>query len=194
MIHLDGVPITIIDTAGLRDTDDKIEALGIARSWAEIERADVVLHLLDVQHPTSPLDSKLESHRSARSVVLSVFNKCDLVDSNTHSVLNNHQEALFVSAKTGDGLAALRLRLLALAGWQPSQESPWLARQRHIDALTSAQEALRCAQAHADQNDRVLDLFAEELRLAHDHLGSITGRMTPDDLLGEIFSRFCIGK
>ena len=194
VIHLDGVPITIIDTAGLRDTDDKIEALGIARSWAEIERADVVLHLLDVQHPTSPLDSKLESHRSARSVVLSVFNKCDLVDSNTPSVLNNHQEALFVSAKTGDGLAALRSRLLALAGWQPSQESPWLARQRHIDALTSAQEALRCAQAHADQNDRVLDLFAEELRLAHDHLGSITGRMTPDDLLGEIFSRFCIGK
>ncbi len=194
VIHLDGVPITVIDTAGLRDTDDKIEALGIARSWAEIERADVVLHLLDVQHPTSPLDSKIESHRSARSVVLSVFNKCDLVDSNTLSVLNNHQEALFVSAKTGDGLAALRARLLALAGWQPSQESPWLARQRHIDALTSAQEALRCAQAHADQNDRVLDLFAEELRLAHDHLGSITGRMTPDDLLGEIFSRFCIGK
>jgi tRNA modification GTPase len=194
VIHLDGVPITVIDTAGLRDTDDKIEALGIARSWAEIERADVVLHLLDVQHPTSPLDSKIESHRSARSVVLSVFNKCDLVDSNTHSVLNNHQEALFVSAKTGDGLAALRSCLLALAGWQPSQESPWLARQRHIDALTSAQEALRCAQAHADQNDRVLDLFAEELRLAHDHLGSITGRMTPDDLLGEIFSRFCIGK
>lgn len=194
VIHLHGVPITVIDTAGLRDTDDKIEALGIARSWAEIERADVVLHLLDVQHPTSPLDSKIESHRSARSVVLSVFNKCDLVDSNTLSVLNNHQEALFVSAKTGDGLAALRARLLALAGWQPSQESPWLARQRHIDALTSAQEALRCAQAHADQNDRVLDLFAEELRLAHDHLGSITGRMTPDDLLGEIFSRFCIGK
>lgn len=194
VIHLDGVPITVIDTAGLRDTDDKIEALGIARSWAEIERADVVLHLLDVQHLTSPLDSKIESHRSARSVVLSVFNKCDLVDSNTLSVLNNHQEALFVSAKTGDGLAALRARLLALAGWQPSQESPWLARQRHIDALTSAQEALRCAQAHADQNDRVLDLFAEELRLAHDHLGSITGRMTPDDLLGEIFSRFCIGK
>ena len=194
VIHLNGVPITIIDTAGLRDTDDKIEALGIARSWAEIERADVVLHLLDVQHPTSPLDSKIESHRSARSVVLSVFNKCDLVDSNTHSVLNNHQEALFVSAKTGDGLAALRSRLLALAGWQPSQESPWLARQRHIDALTSAQEALSCAQAHADQNDRVLDLFAEELRLAHDHLGSITGRMTSDDLLGEIFSHFCIGK
>ena len=194
VIHLDGVPITIIDTAGLRDTDDKIEALGIARSWSEIERADVVLHLLDVQHPTSPLDRKIESHRSAKSVVLSVFNKCDLIDSNTHALLHNHQEALFVSAKTGDGLAGLRARLLTLAGWQPSQESPWLARQRHIDALTSAQEALRCAQAHADQNDRVLDLFAEELRLAHDHLGSITGRMTPDDLLGEIFSRFCIGK
>jgi tRNA modification GTPase len=194
VIYLDGVPITIIDTAGLRDTDDRIEALGIARSWAEIERADVVLHLLDVQHPTSPLDSKIESHRSAKSVVLSVFNKCDLIDLHTHPLLSNHHEALFVSAKTGTGLASLRARLLKLAGWQPTQESPWLARQRHIDALTSAQEALRCAQAHADQNDRVLDLFAEELRLAHDQLGSITGRMTPDDLLGEIFSRFCIGK
>ena len=134
------------------------------------------------------------SHRSAKSVVLSVFNKCDLIDPETHSLVRNHQGALFVSAKTGDGLSGLRARLLALAGWQPSQESPWLARQRHIDALTSAQESLRCAQTHADQNDRVLDLFAEELRLAHDLLGSITGRMTPDDLLGEIFSRFCIGK
>ena len=194
VIHLDGVPITIIDTAGLRDTDDKIEALGIARSWAEIERADVVLHLLDIQHPTSPLDSKIESLRSTKSAVLSVFNKCDLIDPHTHPPLSNYHEALFVSAKTGTGLAGLRARLLKLAGWQPTQESPWLARQRHIDALTSAQEALSCAQAHADQNDRVLDLFAEELRLAHDQLGSITGRMTPDDLLGEIFSRFCIGK
>lgn len=194
VIHLDGVPITVIDTAGLRDTDDKVEALGIARSWDEIKRADVVLHLLDIQQPTSPLDKQIALHRSPKCVVLQVFNKADLVDAKAIDDLNYAEGALFVSAKTGKGLTELRARLLELAGWQPSQESPWLARQRHIDALKLSQEALINAQAHAEQNDRVLDLFAEELRIAHDHLGSITGRMTPDELLGEIFSRFCIGK
>ena len=194
VIHLDGVPITVIDTAGLRDTDDKVEALGIARSWDEIKRADVVLHLLDIQQPTSPLDKQIALHRSPKCVVLQVFNKADLVNAKAIDDLNYAEGALFVSAKTGKGLTELRARLLELAGWQPSQESPWLARQRHIDVLKLSQEALINAQAHAEQNDRVLDLFAEELRIAHDHLGSITGRMTPDELLGEIFSRFCIGK
>ena len=194
VIHLDGVPITVIDTAGLRDTDDKVEALGIARSWDEIKRADVVLHLLDIQQPTSPLDKQIALHRSPKSVVLQVFNKADLVHANAIDDFDCAENTLFVSAKTGKGLSKLRARLLELAGWQPSQESPWLARQRHIDALTRSQDALINAQAHAEQNDRVLDLFAEELRIAHDHLGSITGRMTPDELLGEIFSRFCIGK
>ena len=117
-----------------------------------------------------------------------------MLDTASRRALNNDRDALFISAKTGDGLQTLRTRLLEIAGWQPSQESPWLARQRHIDALVAAQVSLYQAQAHAEQNDRVLDLFAEELRLAHDQLGSITGRMTPDELLGEIFSRFCIGK
>jgi tRNA modification GTPase len=126
--------------------------------------------------------------------MLQVFNKCDLLDAASRHALNNDRDALFISAKTGDGLQKLRARLLEIAGWQPGQESPWLARQRHIDALVAAQVSLCQAQAHAEQNDRVLDLFAEELRLAHDQLGSITGRMTPDEVLGEIFSRFCIGK
>ena len=104
------------------------------------------------------------------------------------------QDALFISAKTGQGLDALRAKLLELAGWNPGQESPWLARQRHVDALLAAQGHLALAREFALQKDLVLDLFAEELRLAHSQLGLITGHMTPDDLLGEIFSRFCIGK
>jgi tRNA modification GTPase len=194
VIHLDGVPVTIIDTAGLRDTDDKIEALGIARSWEEIKRADVVLHLLDIHQPDSPLDAQITAHRSIKSVILKIFNKCDLLSSSSMRRPDAQDDVLFISAKTGDGLDKLRQRLLEIAGWQPGQESPWLARQRHIDALHAAQDSLSNAQAHAEQNDRVLDLFAEELRLAHDQLGAITGRMTPDELLGEIFSRFCIGK
>jgi tRNA modification GTPase len=104
------------------------------------------------------------------------------------------QDALLISAKTSQGLDALRAKLLELAGWNPGQESPWLARQRHVDALLAAQGHLALAQEFALQKDLVLDLFAEELRLAHSQLGLITGQMTPDDLLGEIFSRFCIGK
>jgi tRNA modification GTPase len=102
--------------------------------------------------------------------------------------------SIFISAKTGLGLEVLTNRLLELAGWQPGQETPWLARQRHVDALESAARHLAIAQSHASQDDRILDLFAEELRLAHEQLGSIVGNMSADDLLGKIFSNFCIGK
>lgn len=189
-IYIQGIPITIVDTAGLRDTEDKIESIGIERSWTEISKADVVIHLKDANFPDSPLEEKIAQHLSTKSVLLSVFNKCDLLSicplSSPH--------AIYISAKTGFGLDTLSSRLLELAGWQPGQESPWLARQRHIDALESAAIHLSIAHAHAEQTDRVLDLFAEELRLAHNDLGSITGHMSADDLLGEIFSSFCIGK
>ncbi len=190
LIHLNGVPITIIDTAGLRDTQDTIESIGIARTWQEIRSADVVLHLMDASAPTQHLDEQIDKARSQQCVVLQVFNKIDLLPAQT--LLPG--DAIGISAKTGAGLDALQSRLLGLAGWNPGQESPWLARQRHIDALETARNHLEMAREHAGQNDRVLDLFAEELRLAHDSLGSITGRMTPDDLLGAIFSHFCIGK
>jgi tRNA modification GTPase len=101
---------------------------------------------------------------------------------------------LGISAKSGAGMDALRAALLAIAGWNPGSESPWLARERHLLALQSAAEHLELATLHAEQSDRVLDLFAEELRLSHDSLGAITGQFTSDDLLGEIFSNFCIGK
>ena len=101
---------------------------------------------------------------------------------------------LGISAKRGAGLDGLRAELLRIAGWNPGGESPWLARERHLHALQDAAEHLELAAQHASQDDRVLDLFAEELRLAHDSLSGITGKFTSDDLLGEIFSSFCIGK
>jgi tRNA modification GTPase len=190
VIHLQGVPITIVDTAGLRDTTDKIESIGIERSWSEISNADVVINLKDAAMGDHDLDEKIARHRSPKSTLLTVFNKADLLDPVPVTTGND----LYISAKTGYGLEQLSEKLLYLAGWQPGQESPWLARQRHIDALEAANKHLSIAHFHAEQDDRVLDLFAEELRLAHDQLGSITGQMTADDLLGEIFSRFCIGK
>jgi tRNA modification GTPase len=190
VISLDGVPITITDTAGLRDTADTIEAIGIERTWAAIEQADVILHLsaVDTNHLT--LDPYIQKRRSTKSIVLNVCNKVDL----SNKLINGSNDTLLISAKTGQGLDALRAKLLELAGWNPGQESPWLARQRHVDALIAAQQHLTQASEYALQKDLVLDLFAEELRLAHTQLGLITGQMTPDDLLGEIFSRFCIGK
>ena len=190
VINVDGVPITITDTAGLRETNDTIEAIGIERTWAAIEQADVILHLcaLNTNHLT--LDPQIQLRRSAKSVVLNVCNKVDL----SSELIISHPDSLLISAKTGQGLDTLRAKLLELAGWNPGQESPWLARQRHVDALIAAQVHLTNASEFSLQKDLVLDLFAEELRLAHWQLGLITGQMTPDDLLGEIFSRFCIGK
>ncbi len=190
VIHLQGVPVTIIDTAGLRETTDLIESIGIERTWDEISRADVVLHLVDATQPVSPLDIEIDLVRSRNSIVLTVMNKNDLlIDASSVS-----DESMSISARTGAGLDQLKSKLLEIAGWNPGQESPWLARQRHIDALEQSRMHLLLATEHAAQSDRVLDLFAEELRLSHDCLGQITGKMTPDDLLGEIFSRFCIGK
>ena len=121
---------------------------------------------------------------------MTVFNKVDLLD----KPFVAGPQQLGISAREGLGLDTLRDRLLALAGWNPGAESPWLAREHHVRALQDAADHLATATEHAAQDDRVLDLFAEELRLAHDSLSSITGRFTSDDLLGEIFSSFCIGK
>lgn len=189
LIHLDGVPITIIDTAGLRETTDPIEAIGIARTWDEISKADVVLHLIDAVSPAKNLDAGIEAKRPRQSVVLSVFNKTDLVTD-----FDIPTNAIGISVKHHEGLDQLKKRLLTLAGWNPGQESPWMARQRHVDALNLAKTHLDLAHTYASQHDAVLDLFAEELRLAHDALGEITGKVSPDEMLGKIFSSFCIGK
>lgn len=194
-IHIEGVPLHIVDTAGLRDTDDTVESLGIARSWAEIEKADVIIHLQDARRDNEDLDTAITARLPARTPVLKVFNKLDLLEHEPEpGGAIDGSETLWISARTGAGLETLRRRLLDIAGWQPGAESPWLARERHLRALQDAADHLALADDHASHNDRVLDLFAEELRLAHESLASITGEFTSDDLLGEIFSSFCIGK
>ncbi|MGB3289893.1 MAG: tRNA uridine-5-carboxymethylaminomethyl(34) synthesis GTPase MnmE [Burkholderiaceae bacterium] len=212
-IHIQGVPLHIVDTAGLRETDDTVESIGIARTWAEIEKANVIIHLQDARSQNDELDAAITQRLPARTPVLKVFNKIDLLPEDRHAPLPtmantvppdaaSHQgkdnippeQALGISAKTGAGLDSLRQKLLDIAGWNPSAESPWLARERHLRALANAGEHLALADEHASHNDRVLDLFAEELRLAHAELSAITGQFTSDDLLGEIFSSFCIGK
>ncbi|NYT37782.1 tRNA uridine-5-carboxymethylaminomethyl(34) synthesis GTPase MnmE [Allopusillimonas soli] len=203
-IHIDGVPMHIIDTAGLRETEDTVESIGIARTWAEIEKANVILHLQDARNPQDALDSAITARLPAGTPVLKVNNKVDLLSDGqapweTADDAANNPDAgphrtLYISARTGAGLDELRRRLLDIAGWNPGAESPWLARERHLAALESARDRLAVAAGHASHNDQVLDLFAEELRLAHEALCAITGQFTSDDLLGEIFSSFCIGK
>lgn len=192
-IHIDGVPIHIVDTAGLRETDDEVERIGIARTWAEIERADVVIHLQDARDATDELEVQIAQRLPARTPILTVVNKVDLIDA-TAAADTSEEDTLYISAKTGHNLDQLRRRLLDIAGWSPGAQSPWLARERHLRALEEAGEHLNRAREHAEHDDQVLDLFAEELRLAHEALGAITGQFTSDDLLGEIFSSFCIGK
>ncbi|MGN8134641.1 tRNA uridine-5-carboxymethylaminomethyl(34) synthesis GTPase MnmE [Paraburkholderia sp. 22099] len=196
-IQIEGIPLHVIDTAGLRDTEDEVEKIGIARTWSEIERADVVLHLLDARTGMTAEDETI-AERFPRGVpVVRVLNKTDLTDlAPTVNALDPDLELSEVrlSAKQGDGVALLRDELLRIAGWQAGAESVYLARERHLIALRAAAEHLATAAAHADQNSQALDLFAEELRLAQDQLNSITGEFSSDDLLGVIFSRFCIGK
>ena len=196
-IQIEGVPVHVIDTAGLRDSTDEVERIGIARSWAEIEAADAVILLHDLTRLGQPehdaadaqIVERLPRTLAADARLLHVFNKADAVPSAKVA-----PEALVLSAKTGEGIAALRAKLLELAGWHAQPDGVFIARARHVDALRRTRDHLVRAQAHAAQADAALDLFAEELRLAHDVLGEITGAFTPDDLLGEIFSRFCIGK
>ncbi len=193
-IDVDGIPLNVIDTAGLREATDEVERLGIARTWAEIERADVVVHLVDA---TSSADDAavLErvTERTGRGVpLLTVVNKIDLV----RAAARVDGERVYLSAKTGVGVDLLRNELKRVAGWEQetSGESVFLARERHLRALAIARDHLALAAHHAAQTDSQLDLFAEELRLAGNSIGEITGEVSADDLLGVIFSRFCIGK
>ncbi|GMV58391.1 MAG: tRNA modification GTPase MnmE [Betaproteobacteria bacterium] len=197
-VEVDGIPLNVIDTAGLRETTDLVERIGIERTWAEVERADVVLHLVDASArdaAAEAADAAIEARvreRAPRAPVLTVFNKVDL----TSLPARAEGDSIWLSALSGAGLDALRTRLLAIAGWDSaaSGEHAFLARARHLEALHVAQRHLDAAVGHAEQGNRQLELLAEELRLAGNRLGEITGEFTADDLLGRIFSRFCIGK
>ncbi len=183
-LQIDGVPLHIIDTAGLHETSDEVERLGIERTWKEIEKADVAVLLTDAQHGLTPAEQAIIDRLPDGMTRITVRNKIDLSDARVAV-----SEVVALSAKTGVGIDALRAKLLDIAGWQPG-ESLFIARERHLRALSDASEHLVTAAAALP----ALEIFAEELRLAHNALQSITGEYTPDDLLGDIFSRFCIGK
>jgi tRNA modification GTPase len=193
-IQIEGVPLHIIDTAGLREATDEVERIGIARTWSEIGQADAVLFLHDLtrlgQADYDAGEAAIASRLPAGARIVHVYNKLDA--GGLPAGLGEPHVAL--SAKTGEGLEALRQQLLALAGWHAQPEGVFIARERHLRALRRTAQHLAQADAHARVADAALDLLAEELRLAHDALGEITGRMTADELLGEIFSKFCIGK
>ncbi len=194
-IQIHGVPVHVIDTAGLRESADEVERIGIERSWQAIADADAVLFLHDLSRADDPRaqadDAAIAADlaRAHAAAPLHVFNKRDLAPE--HALPAG---ALALSAHTGAGLDALRDALLERAGATHVPDGVFIARTRHVEALARTDDHLRRAQAHADQRDAALDLFAEELRLAHGALGEITGQFTADDLLGEIFGRFCIGK
>lgn len=208
-IHIEGVPLNIIDTAGIRhefdgkdsdnieetsNTIDAVERIGIARTWLEVEKADVILHLLDASRGPTRADEDIAAKFPPDVPVIRIWNKIDL--SGHHASVDVMEDAthIYLSASEHQGIDLLRKELLRIAGWQQTGESLFLARERHLIALKQASQHLESAASFAAQSDQALDLFAEELRLTQDRLNGITGEFTSDDLLGVIFSRFCIGK
>lgn len=196
-IQIEGIPLHIIDTAGLRDTEDLVEKIGIERSWQEIERADVLLLLVDARAGISDADRAILSRLPSRLQRITVYNKIDLAGQTPerHDEHDAHGDAVAISlsAKANQGIELLRNELLRIAGWHQT-EDVFIARERHLRALASAQEHIAAARAVVEGPLPALELYAEELRLAQQALGKITGEFTADDLLGVIFSRFCIGK
>ncbi len=189
-VQIEGVGFHLIDTAGLRATEDPVEKIGIARAWNMIERAGVALLLVDAQHGLGFAEHAIVGRLPAGIARLSVHNKIDLAGETARVVETGGSAEIWLSAKTGEGVDLLRRELLRLAGWQPTGEGGFMARARHLVALNNARDHLHSAQGLGER----LELQAEELRLAQQSLAEITGEFSPDDLLGEIFSRFCIGK
>jgi tRNA modification GTPase len=189
-IQIEGVPINIVDTAGLRDSRDEIERLGIERAQRELGRADVVLAVIDAAAGLLPEDRAVMAQLPRDSHHIHVYNKMDLVSGPVEVGQAGEGTVVQVSAKTGEGMDALRRALLQAAGWHTHGEGVFLARERHLRALARAGERLEAAAELEGQ----WEFFAEELRLAQAALSGITGEVTADALLGEIFARFCIGK
>ena len=191
-IHIDGVPIHLIDTAGLRDTDDEVERIGIERTWAAVRKVGAALLISEAGEAVPPEEAAIAAQLPPGLPMRWVYNKIDLLGRPPQRSLDQTSAngALYLSALTGEGVPELRAWLLATAGWQPTGEGVFMARERHVLALADAGDHLAAAGANAAQ----FDLFAEELRLAQAALSSITGEFTADDLLGEIFGKFCIGK
>ena len=191
-IHLDGLPIHIIDTAGLRESGDVVEQEGIRRTWQAIEQADGMLLLLDDRQGMTSDDEKILAAVPAGLPVIRVHNKIDLSGRSPGSLTDMPVPSVAVSAKHGQGLEQLVSAIKTLAGFQASGEGTFMARRRHLHALERA--SLHLQQAYDQAQASQPELVAEELKLVQEKLGEITGEVTSDDLLGEIFSQFCIGK
>ncbi|NNU44791.1 tRNA uridine-5-carboxymethylaminomethyl(34) synthesis GTPase MnmE [Ramlibacter montanisoli] len=216
-IQIEGVPLHVVDTAGLREGAEEVEQIGIERAWGQIEKADAVLFLHDLTRSDAAeyraADAAIAARLPQDVPVVDVWNKADAVDAGVRAAHRQPtngdatpvgwgdarnpsaaRSALTLSAKTGAGLEALRRTLLDIAGWQAAPEGVFIARERHLQALKRVDAHLMEAAALLVRQAQALDLLAEELRLAQNGLSEITGEFSADDLLGVIFSRFCIGK
>jgi tRNA modification GTPase len=195
LIQIDGVPLHVVDTAGLREAMDEVEKIGVERAWAEIQSADAVLFLHDLTQQDATdyiagdalIKKAIGLKLPLKTPVIDVWNKSDAAPA-------TQVNGVVISAKTGDGLQALRQRLLQAVGWQSAPEGVFMARERHVQALSRVDAQLIKAAAQLQATSPALDLLAEDLRQAQNALSEITGQFTSDDLLGEIFSKFCIGK
>ena len=189
-INVEGVPVHLVDTAGLRDSPDEVERIGIERARQAIQSAGAVLFIAEADGGACDEESRFADRLPRGTPVAHVTNKIDLTGAPPGSEGDERDKRIRVSALTGAGLEALRAWLLHTAGWRPHGEGLFMARERHLVALQAARTRLSAAEG----NRQAFELYAEDLRLAQEALGSITGAVTADDLLGEIFGRFCIGK
>ena len=189
-LSIRGIPVHVIDTAGLRQTDDPVEILGIARTWAEIGKADVAVVIVDAREGVTAEDRKILDQLPSPLKRIIVHNKADLSSAKCGRTDNGSWVHVVVSARTGEGVTVLEDVLLEIVGWHPVTEDIFMARERHLTALRRVNELLASAATMMAQSE----LLADDLRVAQVALSSITGEFTADDLLGEIFSRFCIGK
>jgi len=191
-ILLDGLPMHILDTAGLRDSGDVVELEGMRRTWQAIEQADLLLLLIDDEHGIDAIERKILHQVAGKLHVVVLYNKCDKTGRSPGPVADQEYPAVAISAKQGLGLNELSATIRRLVGMQAGAEGSFMARRRHLAALDNAKSHLQ--QAYDQASNRQGDLVAEELKQVQEHLGEITGEVSSDDLLGEIFSSFCIGK
>jgi tRNA modification GTPase len=189
-IEIGGIPVHVIDTAGLRETQDPVERIGVERTWSAIKSADVVLLVMDATEGERDADRAVRRRLPPELPCVVVMNKADLLGGPEAGGARQGADRVLLSAKTGAGIELLRTLLLEKVGWSAQPEGLFMARERHLRALEKAKEHL----ADAAEMRLGLEILAEELRSAQEALSDITGEFTADDLLGEIFSRFCIGK
>jgi len=189
-IQINGIPLHVVDTAGLRETEDEIEQFGIARTWRALESANIALLLLDAAHGITEVERSILARLPSDIPKIWVHNKIDLTKNLPFIEYLEDEAHIHLSAKTGDGVNLLRETLLKIVGWKSTSEGVFMARARHLDAIKKVEQFLDLALESINQSE----IVAENLRMAQDALSAVTGEFTPDDLLGEIFSKFCIGK